>query len=57
MLTDNQKIKILELSGKELLREVWTNEKLTFKQKNEIFSFWLDQHNQKINDKQIKPLR
>jgi len=57
MLTDNQKIKILELSGKELLREVWTNEKLTFKQKNEIFSFWLDQHNQKINDKQIKLLR
>jgi hypothetical protein len=47
-LSDEAKIKILGMSGKELFQHLQTRHDLKPKEKMEINKFWLDQNNVKI---------
>lgn len=48
MLSDESKLKILSMTGKELFRHLQERKDLTPKQRMEINKFWLDQNNIKI---------
>jgi hypothetical protein len=48
MLNDDQKIRILEMSGKELFQHLQKRHDLSNKQKMEINRFWLEQNNVQI---------
>jgi hypothetical protein len=44
MLSDESKLKILQMTGKELFKYVNERYDLTPKQQREIYNFWIEQH-------------
>lgn len=55
MISDESKLKILSMSGRELFSYLLTREDLSIKQKTEINKFWLDQRNIKIEREPERP--
>ena len=47
-LSDDAKLKILQMSGRELFQHLQERHDLSPKQKMEINKFWLEQHNIKL---------
>lgn len=52
-LSDEAKIKILGMSGKELFKHLQTRYDLKPKEKSECYKFWLEQNNIKIRNTRI----